>query len=74
MPDFIVYEYYLNQNPPREIESVVQAETAIDAIRSKSFWKYARHFTSCQGDVNQQAHTQDGDGRNGCAAERKVNK
>lgn len=71
MADFVVREYYLNQKPPREIESVVQAKTAIDAIRSKSFWRYASHFTTRQGDVDQQAHTQDGDGRNGCDAERK---
>ena len=71
MYDFIVKEYYLNEKTPRETESIIQAETAIEAIRSIEFWKHATQFTCVKGDINRQAHTQDLDGRNGCNAEIK---
>lgn len=73
MPDFIVQEYYLNEEPPRETETTIKAETAIDAIRSIKFWKHATQFTCVKGDINKQAHTQDLNGRNGCNAEMKGN-
>ena len=71
MIKFKVKEYYLNGCPTIERESVVKAENAIEAIRKIKYWKYATHFTSRVGNPTFQAHTQDGNGMNGCEAERK---
>ena len=70
-----VKEYYLNGETPHEIETYVKARTAILAIKTKPFWKYASDFTAVKpGNSDSQlwsnAHTQDGNGKNGCQAVR----
>jgi hypothetical protein len=72
MSEFIVKQYYLNQDPPKEIETTVSAKTAVEAIRSIEHWRHAYQFTHLNRDSTIQAHTQNGDGRNGCHAELKT--
>tara|TARA_R110000744_G_C18941221_1_gene514396 strand:+ start:180 stop:407 length:228 start_codon:yes stop_codon:yes gene_type:complete len=69
MTEFKVKEYYLNCKPPVERESVIKAESAVDAIRKIEHWKYAADFTHRVADSTFQAHTQDGNGMSGCEAE-----
>ena len=64
---YLIKEYYLNQDPPRHEESIVEADSAMEAIKSISTWAHAYEFTSI-GDIDTNAHTQDGDGKNGCQA------
>mgnify|MGYP003671207366 CR=1 FL=1 len=82
---YLVSEYYLNGETPHEIDSYVKATSPMEAIRSKPFWKYAIRYTRISGEVNKDkqdkiekdwednAHTQDGDGKNGCRAKRVSN-
>ena len=70
MTKFKIKEYYLNCKPPVERESVIEAESAVDAIRKVEHWKYAVDFTHRVKDPTSQAHTQDGNGMSGCEAVR----
>mgnify|MGYP003116686484 FL=1 len=70
---FIVTEYYLNCQPPVELETKIKATSAVDAIRKIEHWKYAERFTHRDCDTfntegKLQAHTQDANGMNGCEA------
>ena len=64
---FKIKEYYTNEEPKREIISYVRAKDAIAAIRTKTFWRNSTEFTSISK-IENQAHTQDGNGKNGCQA------
>lgn len=72
MNKYIVKEYYLNQQPPVEKETIVEADSPIKAIQLIPHWRFASRFTSVESGRNPKtwnnAHTQDGNGRNGCAA------
>jgi len=63
-------EYYLNQKKPAHLVTTVKAESAVDAVRSVTFWRHARDFVVSRNThgVVTSAHTQDGDGKNGCKA------
>ena len=72
---YLVQEYYLNETPARELEGLFWAASAIDAIRQRPFWKHSSDFTSTNAtdkDATKRdnAHTQDGNGKNGCQAQR----
>jgi len=72
---YLVSEYYLNGETPHEIDSYVKAKAAMEAVRSKPFWKYASEYTSTNARdkdpaKRDNAHTQDGNGKNGCRAKR----
>jgi len=70
---FLVTEYYLNCQPPVELETKIKATSAVEAIRKIEHWKYAERFThrvweNFNTDRKLQAYTQDGDGMSGCHA------
>jgi len=77
MHKYLVKEYYGNQKPPFERETIVKADSAIEAIQSVRTWKYTCRWTSMYGNdpdpaKRDNAATSDGDGRNGCRATRFI--
>ena len=69
MSDYLMKEYYLDQDPPLHEQSLVEASTAMEAIKGNPTWEHADYFTFI-GELDNQAHTEDRDGKSGCEARR----